>query len=74
MLYFSTISRILGSHSFPGYEDKKAEIRACGQSAVHAFAKVLCAAAIDPSAEVRKAAISAIKQVMKCDIIILVIH
>jgi hypothetical protein len=46
-------------------EKRKAEIRACGQQAVHAFAKPLAKAAGDmsSSSEVRRAAIFAIKQV-----------
>jgi len=58
----SAIARILSTNLFPGYDDKKSEIRACGQGAIHAFAKILTTAASDSSAEVRRAAISAIKE------------
>jgi hypothetical protein len=64
----SAIGRILTTPSFPGYEEKKAEIRSCGQAAVHAFAGALVHAAADPSsADVRKSAITAIKQVPRLE-------
>ena len=59
------VARMATLQSHNGWEERKAEYRACGQQAVHTFAAALGAAGADTtSGEVRLSAITAIKQVM----------
>lgn len=58
------VARMATLQSHTGWEERKAEYRACGQQVVHAFAAALGAAGADStSGEVRLSAITAIKQV-----------